>query len=87
MGPAGSLQVLRDMGYRVFDDVLDNSYDTYVSPNMRWELLQEAITKAQSNLPKLFERARADIEHNQQLFVANKAQRLNTLLEKINVNY
>ena len=26
-GPAGSLQVLRDLGYRVFDSVLDNNQD------------------------------------------------------------
>jgi len=86
-GPAGSLDVLRDMGYRVFDGILDNSYDTNVSSTMRWEMLRDAIAKAQENLPELFERAQADIAHNQQLFVSRKTQRLNTLLEKINVNY
>lgn len=86
-GPAGSLDVLRDMGYRVFDGILDNSYDTNVSSTMRWEMLRDAIAKAQENLPELFERARADIEHNQQLFVASKAERLNSLLKKINDNY
>jgi hypothetical protein len=86
-GPAGSLQVLRDMGYRVFDDILDNSYDAYVSSTMRWEMLRDAIKQAQDNLPELFERARADIQHNQRLFAETKTERLNSLLEKINVSY
>lgn len=86
-GPAGSLQVLRDMGYRVFDDILDNSYDTNVSSTMRWEMLRDAIKQAQYNLPELFGRARADIEHNQRLFAETKTERLNSLLEKINVDY
>lgn len=86
-GPAGSLQLLRDMGYRVFDHVLDNSYDTNVSSTMRWEMLCEAIACAKPQLPSLFEQARADIEHNQRLFLQHKTQRLNTLLEKINDQY
>lgn len=86
-GPAGSLDVLRDLGYRVFDDVLDNSYDTVVSSTARWERLQQAIAKAKPDLPELFEAARSDIEHNQQLFAQRKTERLNSLLEKINVNY
>lgn len=86
-GPAGSLQLLRNQGYRVFDGVLDNRYDTNVSSTARWEMLCQAIAKAKPNLPQLFEAARADIEHNQRLFVQLKTQRLNSLLEKINVNY
>lgn len=86
-GPLGSLQVLRDMGYRVFDGILDNSYDTASDSTIRWEMLKESILKAQLDLPGLFERARADIEHNQRLFTETKTERLNSLLEKINVNY
>jgi len=86
-GPAGSLDILREMGYRVFDDILDNSYDTNVCSTMRWEMLCNAIAEAQSDLPRLFELARADIEHNQQLFMQSKAKRLNRVIRKINVNY
>lgn len=86
-GPAGSLQVLRDLGYRVFDSILDNSYDDHVSSTMRWELLRNAIKEAQEDLPNLVARAQQDILHNQQLFAQVKTQRLNSLLEKINVNY
>lgn len=82
-GAAGSLQALRNLGYKTFDNVLDNSYDLEHNHTMRWLRLLESIRKAQPNLAELFAAARADIEHNQQLFVANKAQRLNTLIEKI----
>lgn len=86
-GGAGSLQSLRDLGYRTFDNILDNRYDLEHNHTQRWIKLTEAIAKAKLDLPNLFEQARADIEHNQQLFVANKAQRLNTLLERINDQY
>jgi hypothetical protein len=83
-GPAGSLDILRNLGYRVFDNVLDNRYDTASDSTIRWEMLKESILKAQSDLPRLFNLAIEDIQHNQQLFEASKADRLNTLLEKIN---
>lgn len=86
-GGVGSLQVLRDLGYRTFDHLLDNSYDNIANPTQRWQRLVESIAKAQPNLPKLFEAARSDLEHNQQLFLANKSQRLNTLIEKIHEQY
>lgn len=86
-GPAGSLQVLRDLGYRVFDSVLDNSYDQELDHTQRWMALTRSIYFAQSRLPALFEQARSDIEHNQQLFQATKTDRLNTLIKEINESH
>ena len=86
-GPAGSLQVLRDLGYRVFDGILDNSYDLEPNATQRWMALTRSIFFAQPDLPQLFELCRADIEHNQQLFVSNKADRLNTLIKEINEHH
>jgi len=86
-GAAGSLQVLRELGYRVFDSVLDNSYDLELDATRRWRLLTRSIYFTQQDLPQLFELCRKDIEHNQQLFLANKSQRLNNLIKEINENY
>jgi hypothetical protein len=86
-GPAGSLQMLRELGYRVFDEVLDNSYDLEQDHTQRWMALTRSIYFAQSKLPELFEQARADIEHNQQLFQASKTDRLNTLIKEINESH
>jgi hypothetical protein len=82
-GPAGSLAALRDLGYRTFDSVLDTTYDTVVDNTQRWLKLRDAIKKAQHGLADRFSAVRSDIEHNQQLFLSNKTQRLNTLIGKI----
>jgi hypothetical protein len=86
-GPAGSLQVLRDLGYRVFDGILDNSYDLEHNASQRWQALIKSIYFARLDLPQLFELCRADINYNQQLFVSNKAERLNTLIKEINEHH
>ena len=86
-GPAGSLQLLRDLGYRVFDSVLDNSYDLETDATQRWQALTRSIFFTQPDLPQLFELCRADIEHNQQLFLSNKASRLNNLIKEINESH
>lgn len=86
-GPAGSLQTLRDMGYRTFDGILNNSYDYDHNNTCRWDKLRNAIVQAQADLPALFARARSDIEHNQRLFLETKTDRLNILLEHINESY
>ena len=83
-GPAGSLQVLRELGYRVFDGILDNSYDLELNNTQRWMALSRAIYFAQEHLPKLFNQSLADIEYNQQLFQSIKTDRLNSLIKDIN---
>jgi len=86
-GPAGSLKLLRDLGYRVFDSVLDNSYDTETNHTQRWIALTKSIKSAQKNLPEIFEQCRSDVEHNQQLFLSKKTGRLNTLLTQLYEHY
>lgn len=84
VGPAGSLQLLRDLGYRTFDSVLDTSYDTIKDNTQRWLQLCQSIMAAQPRLPELYMQAHADILHNQQLFCERKTQRLNNLVKEIN---
>ena len=86
-GPAGSLQALRDMGYRTFDHVLDNMYDRVTDNTQRWIRLCDAIAQARHRLADRFEAARQDIEHNQRLFAALKTQRLNSLIKDIHEQY
>ena len=83
-GGAGSLAVLRSMGYHTFDHVLDNSYDNEADHTRRWIRLRDSIIQAQSQgIDKLYLKARSDIEHNQKLFLSSKRDRLSMLLEKI----
>jgi hypothetical protein len=86
-GCAGSLQRLRDLGYCVFDSVLDNSYDLETNSTDRWRKLVAAIKQAQPNLAQLNQTALPDIMHNQKLFTASKHTRLNTLIQNINAQY
>jgi hypothetical protein len=86
-GPAGSLQALRDLGYKTFDTVLDNMYDRIEDNTQRWRRLCDAVDQARHRLADRFETARADIEHNQQLFAQLKTQRLNSLIKDIHEQY
>jgi hypothetical protein len=67
--------------------LLDNSYDTIPNHTQRWERLRDSIEAARPRLSELFEAARPQLEHNQRLFVANKADRLNSLIRKIHEQY
>ena len=86
-GCAGSLELLREQGYRVFDQVLDNTYDRIENNTERWQRLCNAIKESQHRLADRFDTVRQDIEHNQQLFLETKTARLNILLEQIDESY
>jgi hypothetical protein len=84
VGPPGSLKQLRDMGYCTFDQAIDNSYDLITNSTDRWRSILNTIQKLQQqDLSKWFESCRAEIEHNQQLFLASKYNRLNSLFERL----
>jgi hypothetical protein len=84
VGPAGSLATLRRLGYRTFDYAIDNTYDKITNNTERWQAVVTAIKKIHAgNMEQWFYRCWADVEHNQRLFVATKADRLNMLLNKL----
>ena len=83
--PAGTLQLLRDLGYRVFDSAIDNSYDLIADDTERWYSLFNTVQQIKNNPNKAewFARLIPDLLHNQNLFAASKYDRLNNLLERI----
>jgi hypothetical protein len=84
VGAPGSLQALRNLGYRTFDHCIDNSYDLETDNTNRWIKVRRAIEQIKcQNLDKWFKTCRADIEHNQQVFLESKYNRLNTLHDKL----
>lgn len=84
VGPAGSLAQLRSLGYRTFDHAIDPSYDLIEDNTQRWLKVAKTIGELKSrDLHSWFETCRADIEHNQQLFLESKYNRLNTLHDKL----
>jgi hypothetical protein len=84
VGTPGSLAQLKSLGYRTFDHAIDPSYDSIIDANQRWLRIAEIITDLKSqDLHAWFEQCRADVEHNQQLFLESKHNRLNTLHDKL----
>lgn len=84
VGAPGSLQALRDLGYRTFDHAIDNSYDQETDNTRRWQKALQAIEQIRSQDPdKWFQSCLDDVIHNQQHFLASKQDRLNTLYDKL----
>lgn len=86
-GAARSLQTLRNLGYRVFDSSLDNSYDEIENCTDRYQSLLNSIKKAMTQgLHNIYQACISDIQHNQQVFMASHRQRLNNLSKALNEN-
>lgn len=87
IGGPGSLQQLRNMGYRVFDSSIDNSYDLIQNNTDRYLAARRSIAKIASltaeERSRWFESLLPDLLHNSQLFASSKWDRLNSLQERI----
>ena len=83
-GAVGTIQHLRNMGYRTFDHVIDHSYDLIEDNTKRWNLAcQEFERLMAGDMHQMYLACEKDLKYNQQLFLSPKADRLNTLLERI----
>jgi hypothetical protein len=83
-GPQGTLQCLRDLGYRTFDHAIDNSYDLEPDHSQRWFKLVTAINRIKKhNMHDWYIMCKSDILHNQQLFLTSKYNRLNMLHKQL----
>ena len=67
-GAKGSIQQLREMGYRTFDTVVDHSYDLIEDPTERWEAVcTEMCRIAKSKKThSMYIDCKDDLLHNQQ---------------------
>lgn len=83
-GTVDTLSTLRELGYRTFDAVLDNSYDSEIDNTQRYLKTFDTLNKLnKQNLNEWYIKCKDDIVHNQQLFLSSKYSRLNTLLENL----
>jgi hypothetical protein len=83
-GAVGSLQTLRDAGYRVFDGLIDNSYDTVVDNTQRWFAIKKAIAKIKSqNIHSWYLKCMPDLIHNQQLYIQRNKPTLERLISRL----
>ena len=82
--PAGSLQALRNLGYRTFDHCIDTRYDSITNNTERYLAVVRCIRELALVDPNtLYNKCVEDVQHNQQLFLATKWDRLNTLWETL----
>jgi hypothetical protein len=83
-GTAGTLQVLRDLGYRTFDHAIDNSYDLEPDNTKRFVKTLQAIEQIlNKDMHQWYISCKSDLEHNQTLFTETKYQRLKNLEHKL----
>jgi len=83
VGACGSIQQLRNMGYRTFDHVIDHSYDTIEDNTKRWNAVcieMERIAKCKK-IHKLYTDCKKELLHNQQLFLNSKKETLEKALD------
>lgn len=84
VGGAGSLDALRRQGYRVFDDVIDNSYDTIQDANQRWQAILDLLyTIKQMPAQQWWDRCRNDVLHNQHQFLNKADAGLERLVDRL----
>lgn len=84
-GPQGSLQALRDAGYRTFDSTIDNEYDNISDNTQRWIALRNTITaiKNHTDHRQWLRSCQIDCDHNQRLFAQRMRPAVNSLLERL----
>lgn len=77
-GACGSVQQLREMGYRTFDSIVDHSYDSIEDPTQRWNAVcNEMCRIAKSKkIHTMYTECRADLLHNQELFLNKESKNI-----------
>jgi hypothetical protein len=85
---AGHLAHLRDLGYKTFSNTIDEHYDTIINNQERFECVLELTktlcSKSLEDLHVLYQKLHAEIQHNHQMFCAGMAQRLQSVVDRIN---
>lgn len=84
IGPANSLQVLKDSGYRVFDTMIDNSYDRITDNTQRWFAARNSILHIKrQDMHKWYLGCLDDVLHNQSMFATKSHAALDRLIQRL----
>lgn len=87
-GCPNSLATLRRLGYRTFDDQLDNNYDSEQDNTNRFIKTVETVRKLLSHdMHDWYLRCLDDIRYNQELFISSKYNRLDDLANQLITKY
>lgn len=84
-GAVNSLKLLRSFGYKTFDHVLNNHYDTIEDNTERWKALSAEIKRIKRHGPKdLFYGCYPDVIYNQYTFSSRIQQNLCYIIDTLN---
>lgn len=87
IGPVGSLATLRKAGYRVFDHMIDNSYDLIVDNTERWSAIRKSILDIRSqDMHQWYLGCLDDVHHNQWMFSTKSHSALDRLVHALTEN-
>lgn len=79
---------LRELGYKTFGRVIDETYDSIDHHQHRFdavlELTKELAAKPLTDLHDIYQELRPEIEHNHRVFVAGMSHRLQAVVDRIN---
>jgi hypothetical protein len=75
-GPRGSVQQLRDMGYKTFDYVIDHSYDTIEDHTERWDAVSNEMCRLAKSKKAhtMYTDCKQDLLYNQELFLNRESE-------------
>ena len=86
-GAVGSIQHLRDIGYKTFDTVINHKYDKIQNTTKRWKSAMDTTTAllshSNNDIKQMYIACKDDIIHNQSLFHESKKNRLTKLIKDI----
>ena len=86
VGAPGSLQMLREQGYRVFDHAIDNYYDEIEHNTKRWTAIRRLLSDLkQKDLQEWNSSCIEDIRHNQAFFQNSSHRSVEKLLKDLNI--
>jgi hypothetical protein len=86
-GTPGSVQLLKDLGYRTFDHVIDNSYDSELNNKQRFlKTVQTIKIIKKQGLDQIYQQCFDDVVYNQKYFEQSKYHRLHDLYKKLIVS-
>lgn len=83
IGTPGTLAMLKEHGYRVFDHVIDNRYDQEPDNTRRWHMLLDEIMRLKSRMESAWHACISDREHNARLFSQRPYIAVNNLMQEI----
>ena len=86
-GTPGSIKLLKDLGYRTFDNIIDNSYDSELNNKQRFLKTVQTLKAVKTLGPdQIYNQCFDDVVYNQKYFEQSKYHRLQDLHEKLIVS-